>query len=184
MQRGGRGDADAAARTASEQMDTERPHPALLQGTHLPRATSAAQQGSHTETQPGDQAGLFLSDQNKTRSDQELLMKQLICACSARRGERQTWEAGAVHAVSGCREDPQLPCQPCCLLAGGFPAKKQSAASLLQQRCGEGGSVILVGNGQCPVGSTLMAGSIAAAVGSVCKEDPHLGGTQRGSGNP
>lgn len=62
--------------------------------------------------QPADQAGLFLSHQNKTHSDQELLMKLLICACSARRCERQTLEAGAAHAVSGCWGDRRLPCQP------------------------------------------------------------------------
>lgn len=80
--------------------------------THLPgdwAAGSRAQQGSCTKMQPADQVGLFLSHQNKTRSDQELLMKLLICACSARHCKRQTLEAGAAHAVSGCWGDPRLP---------------------------------------------------------------------------
>lgn len=100
-----------------------------------PAAGSAARQGSHAETQPADQAGLFLSDQNKTHSDQELLMKLLICACSARRGERQTQEAGAAHAVSGCRGDPRLPCQPRRAQAGGFLAKGPGAAPLPGRPC-------------------------------------------------
>lgn len=62
--------------------------------------------------QPADQAVLFLLYQNNTYSDQELLMKLLICACSAKLCKRQSLEAGAVHAVSGCWGDPQLPCQP------------------------------------------------------------------------
>lgn len=71
--------------------------------------------------QPADQAGLFLSRQNKTHSHQELLMKLLICACSARRCERQTLEAGAAHAVSGCRGDPQLSLPASALVGGWIP---------------------------------------------------------------
>lgn len=67
---------------------------------------------SCSKMQPADQAGLFLSHQNKTHSDQELLMKLLICACSARHCESQTLEGGTAYTVSGCWGDPWLPCRP------------------------------------------------------------------------
>lgn len=71
-------------------------------------------------------------------------MKLLICACSARHGKRQTREAGAAHAVSGCRGDPRLPCQPRRAQAGGFLAKGPGAAPLPGL-----GMLTSEGNGQC-----------------------------------